>query len=875
MDHKIDFKALFDASPYPYVLLAPDLTIIGANDAFLRAAGRARQNLVGRPAFDAFPADPNDANNAGIDEVRASIERVFRTRKPDSIALVRYSIPHVTPEGTMFDERYWSIIHTPVLDESGEVAFLFQNPIDVTELRRVKKALRAAEAERDFQFRTEGNIFQRSQSLEQVNRSLDAELTHLRRLFDQAPGFVCILSGPQHVYEMANEAYYQLVGHRDLIGKPFREAVSEVEGQGFFEMADRAFTSGEASVVREMRALLQREPGTPMVEIYIDMLVQPVIMPDGSISRLFIQGNDVTERKHARDELHISNERWNLAIQGSGDGVWDWYIPENRVVYSARWMEMLGFAEHEISHRPEEWEARIHPEDRENTLAALHACMHGTTASYINEHRLLCKNGSWKWMLARAIVTLRDADRQPLRMTGMVTDISQKKESEETIWRHANFDTLTGLPNRRLFRDRLDHEVKKAHRTGLPMGLFFIDLDRFKEANDLLGHDAGDLLLKQAAMRISACVRDSDTVARLGGDEFTVILSELDDATHVERIAQKTLAALAEPFRLSNDVVYLSGSIGITLYPSDAASPEELVRNADQAMYAAKSAGKNRFRYFTQSMQQKARTRLRLGNDLRQALSVGELEVYYQPIIDLRSGRIVKAEALLRWHHPKLGLVEPSQFIPLAEESGIIREIGDWVFKEAASCSRRWNFQFGMPLQIGINRSPVQFLPRSEEVNWPHYLESLGMPGSSIAVEITEGVLLNASANVAKKLLQYRDAGIQIAIDDFGTGYSSMAYLKKFDIGYLKIDQSFVQDMALDAGNRAVVKSIIVMAHELGLKVIAEGIETIQQKELLIGAGCDFGQGFIFSAAVPPFAFERMLLDDGLASTANPLPSVN
>jgi EAL domain-containing protein (putative c-di-GMP-specific phosphodiesterase class I) len=266
---------------------------------------------------------------------------------------------------------------------------------------------------------------------------------------------------------------------------------------------------------------------------------------------------------------------------------------------------------------------------------------------------------------------------------------------------------------------------------------------------------------------------------------------------------------------------------------------------------------------------------LRLGNDLRQALSVGELEVYYQPIIDLRSGRIVKAEALLRWHHPKLGLVEPSQFIPLAEESGIIREIGDWVFKEAASCSRRWNFQFGMPLQIGINRSPVQFLPRSEEVNWPHYLESLGMPGSSIAVEITEGVLLNASANVAKKLLQYRDAGIQIAIDDFGTGYSSMAYLKKFDIGYLKIDQSFVQDMALDAGNRAVVKSIIVMAHELGLKVIAEGIETIQQKELLIGAGCDFGQGFIFSAAVPPFAFERMLLDDGLASTANPLPSVN
>jgi diguanylate cyclase (GGDEF)-like protein/PAS domain S-box-containing protein len=869
MTQTIDFKALFDKSPYPYLLLAPDLTIIGANDTYLRTAERSLEDIVGQHVFDAFPQNPDDPDDSSLRDLQASLERAINTGKPDSMALVRYAIPRDTPEGMIFDERYWSIIHTPALDDKGKVTFLFQNPIDVTELYAAKKALRAAEVERDFHFRTEGSIFTRSQELEATNRMLDAERTHLRRLFDQAPGFIAVLRGPQYVFELVNEAYYQLVGHRELVGKPMREALPELGGQGYFRLLDRVVASGEAFVGREMKVLMQRLPDGPMSEIYLDFLFQPVIAPDGSVSGVFIQGHEVTEQKRARDELYVSNERWKLAIEGAGDGVWDWNLQDNEAVYSTRWKEMVGFAEHEFPNRFEQWETHVHPDDLPGVLAVLRACLEGTVPTYNSEYRLRCKNGDWKWVLSRGIVVARDADGKPLRMTGMTSDISEKKQSDELIWHHANFDSLTALPNRRLFRDRLDQEVKRAHRSGLQIGLLFIDLDRFKEANDLLGHDVGDLLLKQAALRLSACVRESDTVARLGGDEFTIILTELDNPAYVEQLAQKALDTLAEPFRLGNEVVYLSASIGITLYPADAGGPEELIRNADQAMYAAKKAGRNQFSYFTRSMQEKAHIRLRLGGDLRNALGAGQLEVHYQPIVDLSTGQIAKAEALLRWHHPKLGLVDPAQFIPLAEESGLINEIGDWVFKQAASCSQRWSAQSNAPLQIGVNKSPLQFISHSREMNWADYLKQLGLSGSSISVEITEGLLLNASADVAEQLLQYRDAGIQVTIDDFGTGYSSMAYLKKFDIDYLKIDQSFVRDMETDAGNRTIAESIIVMAHKLGMQVIAEGIETIAQKELLIAAGCDYGQGFLFSAAVPPQAFEQMLAESALVANAS------
>jgi diguanylate cyclase (GGDEF)-like protein len=392
------------------------------------------------------------------------------------------------------------------------------------------------------------------------------------------------------------------------------------------------------------------------------------------------------------------------------------------------------------------------------------------------------------------------------------------------------------------------------------MALFFIDLDRFKEINDTLGHDMGDILLMETSRRISSCVRESDTVARLGGDEFTVILSEISATNNIERLARSILDILAEPFQLGDEVAYISASIGITLYPNDATTVEELLKNADQAMYVAKGQGRNQYSYFTAALQDAAQERRRITHDLRGALAANQFMVYFQPILDLATGRIQKAEALLRWQHPIRGMVDPAEFIQLAEETGLIHEIGDWVFKEAARWAKRWSDQFGNDFQVGVNVSPVQFL--SEELScdaWSAYLQSIDLAGKHMVIEITEGLLLKAAVGVTDKLFKFRDAGIQVAIDDFGTGYSSLSYLKKFDIDYLKIDKSFVDNLETDVNDMALSEAIIVMAHKLGIEVIAEGIETEAQRKLLSQAGCNYGQGYLFSKSLSAEKFEAFL----------------
>jgi diguanylate cyclase (GGDEF)-like protein len=412
-----------------------------------------------------------------------------------------------------------------------------------------------------------------------------------------------------------------------------------------------------------------------------------------------------------------------------------------------------------------------------------------------------------------------------------------------------------------MFRDRLEQEIKKERRAKLSLALLLIDLDHFKEINDTLGHQIGDELLVEAARRIKTCTRASDTVARLGGDEFTVILTHLPHSKYVEAIAQEILTRLAEPFKLGEELAYVSASIGITLYPNDANNVEQLLKNADQAMYVAKKMGRNRYSYFTFALQEAAQGRLRLINDLRGALGANQFRLYFQPILELASGRIHKAEALLRWQHPERGMVGPTEFIPLAEETGLIIEIGDWVFREAARWVRRWKDLSPPGFQVSVNMSPVQFKAEGSvhQQGWLNYLHRLGLSGSSMVIEITEGLLLNVDSQAAGKLLKFRDAGIQVAIDDFGTGYSSLAYLKKFDIDYLKIDQSFVRNLASDSNDKALCEAIIVMAHKLGLKVIAEGVETEEQRNLLSLAGCDYAQGNLFSKPIPRDEFETLL----------------
>jgi len=470
------------------------------------------------------------------------------------------------------------------------------------------------------------------------------------------------------------------------------------------------------------------------------------------------------------------------------------------------------------------------------------------------------KNGDIypKWI---SINTICNKDGSAHRYVALFSDITEKKESEELIWRQANFDSLTGLPNRDMFRNILKQEIMRSHRDGLSLALLLLDLDLFKEVNDTLGHDVGDTLLQEATRRISECVRESDTVARLGGDEFVVVLPNLSDAAHVEDVASKISACLAEPYHLGNEVVYVSASTGITLYPNDASNIDTLMKNADQAMYVAKKKGRNRFNYFTQSLQDAAQARLRLTNDLRVALSKDQLSVHFQPIVDGATGHIYKAEALLRWQHPVDGMICPCDFIPLAEETGLINEIGNWVFRESARWVKQWCCQFNSDFQVSVNMSPVQFMIENQNFAeiWIHHLLEIGLSGKNIVVEITEGLLLNAEANVMDNLLKLRNAGIQIAIDDFGTGYSSLSYLKKFDIDYLKIDRSFISNLETDTNDIALSEAIIVMAHKLGLKVVAEGVETEGQQKLLVDAGCDYAQGYLYSKPIPPDEFEELL----------------
>jgi diguanylate cyclase (GGDEF)-like protein/PAS domain S-box-containing protein len=468
------------------------------------------------------------------------------------------------------------------------------------------------------------------------------------------------------------------------------------------------------------------------------------------------------------------------------------------------------------------------------------------------------KNGEIyiEWL---TINTIHNESGSVHRRIAIFSDITHKKEADDLIWKQANFDMLTGLPNRNMFLDRLNQAIKQSLRVDLPLALIFLDLDRFKEVNDTLGHNAGDNLLKEAAQRLLNCVRESDTVARLGGDEFVIILDKLDELSSIERVAKKILVKLNEPFHLENEVAYISASIGITLFPNDATDINELLKNADQAMYFSKNTGRNRYSYFTRPMDSTAKNRMRLINGLHLALSKGQFSLYYQPIVNLNTGTIDKAEALIRWQHPQRGLIYPADFIPIAEETGLINDIGEWVFHEAVRQVAIWRKSINATFQISFNKSPMQFLNKTKtHTDWISNLSTLNLPGQCIVVEITEGLLLDNNSNITGQLLEFRDAGIQVSLDDFGTGYSSLSYLQKFDIDYLKIDRSFVRDLSSNSNNMALCEAIIVMAHKLGIKVIAEGIETQEQRDLLIAAKCDYGQGYLFSRPVPAVEFEKL-----------------
>lgn len=585
--------------------------------------------------------------------------------------------------------------------------------------------------------------------------------------------------------------------------------------------------------------------------LFLDVRKAPIINDQGEIIGVVGSARDVTQQRTNEEKLHLAA----LILENSSEAMLLCDANNHILEINPAFTKLTGYTLDEVYGKTP---AILHSDQHPSSFYQAMWAQLLSTGVWQGEIWNRRKNGEIyaEWL---TINTIRHPDGDIHRYVALFSDITERKKVEERIWAHANFDQLTQLPNRRMFYDRLAHDLVKAHRTGQGLALMFLDLDRFKEINDTLGHDIGDALLVMAAQRIASCVRESDTVARLGGDEFTILLTDLREPNCVERIAEAILHTLSQPFTLGNDIGYVSASIGITLYPEDGNDLETLLKNADQAMYVAKNAGRNRFSYFTSAMQQAAQHRLHLLNDLRQALKEGQLRLYYQPIVDLNNGKIHKAEALLRWFHPKRGLINPAEFIPLAEDSGLIHEIGNWLFRESIRQAKIWRARFGADFQISVNKSPIQIQNRNNEQQWFKDLESAELSGSNIVFEITEGLLLDTSPTVVSELIAYRDAGIQVAIDDFGTGYSSLSYLKKMDIDYIKIDQSFIQMLTPDPSDLALTQAIVVMAHKLDLKVIAEGVETAEQHHLLQQMGCDYAQGYLFAKPLTATEFEQLL----------------
>ena len=459
-----------------------------------------------------------------------------------------------------------------------------------------------------------------------------------------------------------------------------------------------------------------------------------------------------------------------------------------------------------------------------------------------------------------SISTVYDNDGRVSNYVGMFTDISQIKESEAKLAHLAHYDPLTDLPNRLLLCSRLQHAIEQAQRQRYRLAVLFLDLDRFKNVNDSLGHQIGDELLRAVTARLGERLRAEDTLARLGGDEFVVLLERLQEPRDAAVVARTMLEALARPFLLSQGhEVYIGASIGISLYPEDGASESELIMHADVAMYQAKDQGRNAYGFYTEALTENANQRLEMETKLRRALERNEFVLHYQPQVALPEGRLIGAEVLVRWLHPVQGLIPPNQFIPLAEETGLIVPIGEWVLREACLQWMRWRNAGLSPITLAVNISPRQFRQQDLVGVVQRILDDTGAPASALELELTEGALMHQGEEAENTLGALKRLGITLAIDDFGTGYSSLAYLKRFPIDQLKIDQSFVRDIATEAGDGELVSTIIAMARKLRLKVLAEGVETEEQYAYLLEQGCDAYQGYLYSRPLPPEAFEALL----------------
>lgn len=615
---------------------------------------------------------------------------------------------------------------------------------------------------------------------------------------------------------------------------------------GFIESRLKDFSAVEGDITEE------KLPNNRTVEIRRNRT------PDGLVISLYM---DVSERVQTNEALRRSEERYALAATGANDGLWDWEINEGRLYTSSRWQEMLGLSADAITSQASDWFDRVHPSDSGELQINIRDHLDGRTDHMQAEFRILHEDGAYLWILARAIA-VRDDKGEAIRLTGSFTDVTERHRAEETLLRNALYDTVTGLPNRALFLDRINQERRRHADLSVDhFAVLLLDLDRFKVINDSLGHDLGDALLIDVARRLEGAVDHGDSVARLAGDEFGILMTGVSSKEQALDTVHWLQADLAAAFSIGNQDIFTSVCVGIALPSQGFASAEEMLRAADIAMYKAKDKGQSSVAVFDPQMQSRAITQMQMENDLRRAVDRDEIEMFYQPIVDLRSGKISGVEALARWRHPDRGTVVPADFIPLAEDTGLINAIGTAALRLACRQMHAWEIELGddAPGTMGVNLSSRQLQDPDMVREVELILSREQVDGARLKLEVTESMIMMNPEITSRILVELKQLGVALSIDDFGTGYSSLSYLHRFPFDTLKIDRSFVVSMEEKTENMEIIRSIALLAHNLGMDIVAEGVESERHLRRLVELKCEYGQGFYFSTPQPADRISDMI----------------
>lgn len=558
---------------------------------------------------------------------------------------------------------------------------------------------------------------------------------------------------------------------------------------------------------------------------------------------------EISERQRVEVALRESEERYALAVRAANDGLWDWNLKKGQIYYSPRWKQMLGYADDEITDSPNEWFNRVHPDDITQLRTNISAHIKGLSAHFECEYRIQHSNGTYRWMLSRGMAVI-GLDKVALRLAGSQTDVTLRKQAEDKLLHDAFHDSLTELPNRALFIDRLKHVIERSKRDSRNIyAVIFLDLDRFKDVNDSLGHLTGDQLLVATAHLLKSILRPMDTVARLGGDEFVILLEDIHDVSDVTRVSDRVQKKLMMATLLPNHTIFMSASMGIVLSTTGYSRPEDVLRDADTAMYRAKENGRARYEIFDSAMREQIMMRLEIESALRQAIEKELLDVYYQPVVDVKIGRIVWFEALVRWQHAERGLLTPDEFITLADDTGQIIQLDRLVMRKAAAQLVKWQKQFvnEPPFGVSVNISGKHITQPDFVEYIVQTLEQTGLNPSSLNLEITENAVMGNYDIILEVLDKLKAHGIQVQIDDFGVGYSSLNYLSHSAIKVLKIDRSFISKILKDPNYMKIVQAIIKLTHGLSLTVVAEGVETKEQLAQLSKLECEYIQGKLIS----------------------------